>query len=118
MNHVGMFSAIMTFILLLAVCGSVLRSGDTASSVWLSTRTVYYIAGILVSGYYLHYLTGANSATASRLSLLSWNNFVPLVFCIFGLIHSIVVRQTRPRSDGYTPHLEADELMFRDERSR
>ena len=115
MNHLGMFTSIMTMLLMLAVCGSAIRSSETSSNVWIGMRSAFYFAGVLVSGFYLNYLSGSHSASQQH---LSWNNFVPLIFSVVGLMHGIVVRQTRPRIDGYTPQTETDELIFRDESSR
>ena len=117
MNSTGMFTVIMTALLLLTVCGSALRSSTRTNNTWIGMRSLYYFAGIIVSGIYLSYISGRNSSNMHHFSSLSWNNFVPLVFCIFGLLHSAVVLTTRPRSNDYSPHIENEDLTLRDEPS-
>ena len=119
MNHIGMFSTIMTGLLLFAVCISALGRNGLTDSAWLSMRSVYYFAGILVSGYYLHYLSGHRSTNVENFSALRWNNMVPLAFCVFGLILSLIVGRTRPTStDGYTPHQDTEQPIIKDDFSR
>ena len=114
MNHTGMFTAIMTALLLLTVCGSLFRSSSGTNYTWMATRIMYYLAGILVSTYYLNYLGRGSSSNQQHLSSLGWNNFVPLVFCVFGLLQSLFVWRTSPRADGYAPHIEEDGLAFKE----
>ena len=118
MNHVGMFSTIMTLFLLFSVVASGIRQSEATTTAWISMRSVYYFAGILVSGYYLNYLSGQQSTNLNNFSPLHWNHFVPLAFCILGLVHSVVVGRSRPSTTGYDPHLEAEDLMFKDSTTR
>ncbi len=78
-------------------------------------RSVYYLAGLLVSGYYLHYLSGHGSTNLNQLSLLRWNHFVPLAFCLFGLLHSVVVGRSRPNTDGYVPQADSEAMVTKDD---
>ena len=118
MNHVGMFTSIMTLLLMLSVCGSVLRPGQITSGAWMGMRSMYYFAGVLVSCYFLNYMTGAYSASERHFDGLRWNHFVPLIFSVFGLFHTMLVRSTRPQVTDYTPHEEVDDLVFKDESSQ
>ena len=113
----GMFTSIMTLILLVSVCGSVLRPGQTMINAWMGMRSLYYFAGVLLSCYFLNYMTGAYSANERHFNALRWNHFVPLIFSVFGLLHTMAVRTTRPQVSEYTPHEEANEIVFRDEPS-
>ena len=117
MNGTGMATAMMSLLLLLSVCGSVVRSSGIANAAWISMRSAFYMAGVLLSAYYFHYLMGTHATNQVQLSSLRWNNFVPLVASVFGLVQSMAVWRTRSQSDGYAPHLEAEDLAFRGERS-
>ena len=113
MNHIGLFTSIMTLFLLLSVCGSILRPAQFTSGVWMGMRSMYYFAGVLLSCYFLHYMTGGNSSTERHYNGLRWNHFVPMAFSIFGVLHTMVVRSTRPQISQYTPHEEADDIVFK-----
>ena len=115
MNHTGMFTSIMTLLLMIGVCGSVLRPGQIGSTAWMGMRSIYYFAGVLISCYFLNYMTGAYSSTERHFNGLRWNHFVPLIFSVFGLIHTIVIQTTRPQISEYAPHEDADDIVFKRE---
>ena len=117
MNHTGMFTSIMTFLLMISVCGSVLRPGQATSAAWTGMRSLYYFSGVIVSVYFLNYMTGAYSSTDRHFNGLRWNHFVPLIFSVFGLLQSMLIRTTRPQISEYTPHEEADDIVFKDDRT-
>ena len=112
-----MFTSIMSLMLLLSVCGSVIRPTQGTANGWLGMRSLYYFAGLLVSGYYINYMTTTGS-NQRHFDTLRWNHFVPMIFCIVGLIHSAVVNATRPRVDGYSPQEDDGDIVFRDENTR
>ncbi len=80
-------------------------------------RSTYYMAGIVLSSYFLSYLIGLHSTSQSHFSTLRWNNLVPLVVSLIGIVHSVAVWRTRPQSQEYVPQLDAEETLFRGEHS-
>ena len=117
MNSMGVFAALMTVALLISVGGSVTRSSDATRRAWMGMRSIYYSAGILVSGYYLSFLLGNHSTNLPTSSSLSWNNFVPLIFCIFGLLHTLFLWRSQPRTNEYHPQNDPDIVVSGDRKS-
>ena len=103
---------------MLSVCGSFLRPAQVTNSAWMGMRSLFYFAGLLVSGYFINYMTGVGSGNERHFDGLRWNHFVPMIFCIFGLFHTAVIRSTRPTISDYSPHEEADDMVFKDNENR
>ena len=118
MNNVGAFTSLMTLILLLSVGGSIVRSGQIATSAWLGARSVYYLAGLMISIYFLNFMTATGSSSGRHYNGLRWNNFLPLIFCLFALFHSLFVSRTRPLPVQINPFDEGEDVIFKDDQTR
>ncbi len=119
MNNTGIATVLLTIMLLLTVCGSVLSSSSAAVGSWMVGRSVFYLAGIVVWALFINVMTGAGSASDRHFSSLRWNHFVPLVVCVAGLLHSLVIRRNRREHSGYEPQQDEDlnDIVFRGEHS-
>ena len=119
MNHIGMTVSIMSLMLLISVCTSIVIPRRAMSAAWEGMRGMYYFSGIICSLIFINYLTGASSSSQRHFNGLRWNHFVPLVFCIISLLHSLAIRATgRSSTAEYAPHEDFGDLVFRDETTR
>ncbi len=116
MTAPGQLVTVFTFILMIAAIGSLLVRRPGMTTAWMGTRSLYFLFGVIISAVYLRFVSTTSNTTGQNISSpYSFQDFLPMIISIIGLVMSWVAhRAGRNSNPGYGELVNNDDVIFRD----